>query len=158
MAMPIFTSESIKHSVWSIVVNPKGKILVAKRSKDSNNPGLWNFPGGGLEKSETEIACAHRELKEELGISKSDVKVESKFKIKTRDRDLTVYLFSCNNNVKLKPNKTEVQSAKWLTIDELADDSTSPKKWHMPTFMILHNPEVFTAIQILAVKTINPTK
>jgi mutator protein MutT len=158
MPMPIFTSEEIKHSVWSILVNRKGKILIAKRSKNSNNPNLWNFPGGGVEAGESELACAYRELAEELSVNKSELTVEHKFKIRTRDRDLTVFLFLCHNNVKPKPNKTEVQSIKWLTMDELADESRSPKKWHFPTFMVLHNPEVFTAIQIEAVKMINPTK
>lgn len=157
LSMPIFTSIEIKPSVWSILVNKRGKVLVAKRSKKSNNPGLWNFPGGGKENGESQISCAYRELKEELGISKETLTLESKFNIKTRDKLMNAFLFSIDNyRIKISPN--EVHSIKWLTIDELAEDSRSPKKWHMPTFMILHNPQVFAAIQMLAVKRINPVK
>lgn len=158
MVMPIFTSETIKHSIWSVVVNKKGRVLIAKRSKRSNNPNLWNFPGGGLEPSEGELACAYRELSEELGIQKVDIDLEHRFNLRTRDRHMTVFVFSCNKVVKPKPAKNEVQDAKWITTDDLARESRSPKKWHFQSFMILHNPDVFTAIQILALKMVNPTQ
>lgn len=156
--MLILSATEVKHSVWSIVINPKGKVLVAKRSKKSNNPNLWNFPGGGVENGETPIQCAYRELAEEMGVQRSDVSSEGRYTIKTRDRQMTVYVFLCNTQVKPKPRKAEVQAAKWLTIDEIERESRSPKKWHFPTFMILHHPATFEAMKVAALKAINPTK
>ena len=48
------------------------KILMCKRTKDPYK-GLLNFPGGKIEKSETGIDAAYRELKEETSISVKDV-------------------------------------------------------------------------------------
>jgi 8-oxo-dGTP diphosphatase len=45
-----------------------GKILIARRKKGMPMEGLWEFPGGKLERGETHEACLKRELKEELNI------------------------------------------------------------------------------------------
>ena len=45
-----------------------GKALILRRSATSNKPGLWNLPGGGMEKGETTEQSAIRELFEETGL------------------------------------------------------------------------------------------
>lgn len=51
-----------------VVVGRDGRILIAQRKETSMLGGLWEFPGGTLEKGETMPECIRRELKEELGI------------------------------------------------------------------------------------------
>lgn len=51
-----------------IVIGRAGRILIAQRQETSMLGGLWEFPGGTLEKGETMPECIRRELKEELGI------------------------------------------------------------------------------------------
>jgi A/G-specific adenine glycosylase len=51
-----------------VVVGRDGKILIAQRKETSMLGGLWEFPGGTLEKGETMPECIRRELMEELGI------------------------------------------------------------------------------------------
>jgi A/G-specific adenine glycosylase len=51
-----------------VVVGRDGRILIAQRKETSMLGGLWEFPGGTLEKGETMPECICRELKEELGI------------------------------------------------------------------------------------------
>jgi A/G-specific adenine glycosylase len=51
-----------------VVVGRGGKILIAQRKETSMLGGLWEFPGGTLEKGETMPECIRRELREELGI------------------------------------------------------------------------------------------
>ncbi|MFH0879497.1 MAG: A/G-specific adenine glycosylase [Lentisphaerota bacterium] len=51
-----------------VVVNRKGDLLIARRKDDAMLGGLWEFPGGTLEKGETIRQCIARELKEEMGI------------------------------------------------------------------------------------------
>ena len=51
-----------------VVVNSRGQVLIAQRRDGDMLGGLWEFPGGKLEKGETMAACIARELDEELGI------------------------------------------------------------------------------------------
>lgn len=44
------------------------KILVVQRSENMKLPLKWEFPGGKIEKEESEADCIIREIKEELNI------------------------------------------------------------------------------------------
>ena len=50
------------------LVDVDGRVLICKRPQGKSLAGLWEFPGGKVEKGETPEACLIRELKEELGI------------------------------------------------------------------------------------------
>ena len=51
-------------NVGLIIVNDSGKVLLCKR-KDNHK---WQFPQGGINKDETAISAAKREMFEEVGI------------------------------------------------------------------------------------------
>lgn len=51
-----------------VVKNPEGKILISYRHAALHQGGLWEFPGGKIEPSETAEAALARELKEEMNI------------------------------------------------------------------------------------------
>jgi 8-oxo-dGTP diphosphatase len=56
-------------SVRVIVGDPDGRLLLLQRaSDDDSNPGLWEFPGGGVDPGETGEQAAARELREEVGL------------------------------------------------------------------------------------------
>lgn len=57
-----------KHVGAALVVDSRGRILVAQRGEGGMLGGLWEFPGGKREPGETIEACIARELREELGI------------------------------------------------------------------------------------------
>ncbi|TAK60110.1 Nudix family hydrolase [Methylobacter sp.] len=52
-----------------VVKNPEGKILISLRHATLHQGGLWEFPGGKIEASETAESALARELKEELNIT-----------------------------------------------------------------------------------------
>ena len=54
------------------LVDPDGRVLLAKRPQGRPLEGLWEFPGGKVEKGETPEAALIRELKEELAIDVSE--------------------------------------------------------------------------------------
>ena len=56
------------HTVVLISRRKKPGILFVRRSKNDSNPGKWQVPGGGVERSETFRQASARELKEETGI------------------------------------------------------------------------------------------
>jgi 8-oxo-dGTP diphosphatase len=55
--------------VAAALVDPDGRVLIAQRPEGKSMAGLWEFPGGKIEKAETPETALIRELKEELGIA-----------------------------------------------------------------------------------------
>jgi 8-oxo-dGTP diphosphatase len=65
--MPNTEPDKIVH-VAVAVIRKDGKVLVAKRADNVHQGGLWEFPGGKVETSESISAALKREISEELGI------------------------------------------------------------------------------------------
>jgi ADP-ribose pyrophosphatase YjhB (NUDIX family) len=58
---------------YGICRDQAGRLLLVRASKDSNAPGRWFLPGGGLEHGEDPLEGLHRELAEETGLAIDDV-------------------------------------------------------------------------------------
>jgi len=50
------------------LVDPDGRVLIARRPEGKSMAGLWEFPGGKVEEGERPEETLIRELKEELDI------------------------------------------------------------------------------------------
>lgn len=111
--------------VAAIIKNESGKILIAKRNLKKSQGGLWEFPGGKIEKDETREEAIIREIKEELTI---DIKVDKYLAEKVfnyPDKDINLIAMECTQiggNVKL----TEHEDCKWVTSDELTNFEFAP--------------------------------
>lgn len=53
-------------TVW-VVVHTADRMILGKRASTNNNPNQWNFFGGRIDKGETPVEAAVRELEEETG-------------------------------------------------------------------------------------------
>lgn len=58
-----------RHVGAGVIINDSGQILIAQRKESSMLGGLWEFPGGGVERGESLPECIRRELKEELNLN-----------------------------------------------------------------------------------------
>ena len=101
----------------NVIINNQGKILILRRSSDEYYAGLWDFPGGTVEKGETLQQAAAREVKEECGL---EIKLEKNYFYiyHYQDRDLNIYDFKADfvsGEVVLSEEHTEF---KWISKDE----------------------------------------
>lgn len=107
----------VKDVATIVIVNDQ-QILVLKRGPNSSGSGLWNFPGGSVEKNEEFDLAAIRELKEEANL---DVRVENIYYLGTKEtKYLHIHTYITNTfsgDVKINKESTEY---KWVSLEELS--------------------------------------
>lgn len=54
--------------VAAILIDPEGRILIARRRPGKAMAGKWEFPGGKMEDGESEEDALKREIKEEFDV------------------------------------------------------------------------------------------
>lgn len=57
------------HVVAAVLIDRRGRVLIAQRPPGKHLAGAWEFPGGKIEPGETRIGGLERELREELGVT-----------------------------------------------------------------------------------------
>lgn len=115
-----------KHvEVVGAVIVRDGKILCAKRGGDGLLPGLWEFPGGKVEPTESKREALVREIFEELA---AEVHVGGEIECTTHDYDfatVTLTTFYCSL-VSGEPEKSEHSELLWLEPQELSSIDWAP--------------------------------
>ena len=133
--MKVIKELPLRFGVGIVLLNEKNKVFVGKRI---DNPGnFWQMPQGGIDKNESYLEAAKRELKEETGVV--TVKV-----IKELDEWLTYNLpknllgkiwggkyggqkqkwfimkfLGKNNEINIKTKKPEFLDWKWIKVEDL---------------------------------------
>jgi len=59
--------------VLASVIERDQKLLVCRRPVHKRHGGLWEFPGGKVQKGESDLEAARRELREELAVEVTGV-------------------------------------------------------------------------------------
>lgn len=107
------------------VVRRGNEVLLAQRSK-GHYIGRWGFPGGHVERGETVVDAAIRELAEETGVSADPVDVISHLDVIERDAAGGVLFHYLLLAVLADWRKGEAVAAddaaavRWITLDEIA--------------------------------------
>ena len=103
------------------------RLLIAQRPLDGLLGGLWEFPGGKLEKGERLVDCLKRELREELAI---DVAVGERFAVVEHaftHFKITLHAFDCRYLGALppyaEPQALGVRDWAWVTEAQLDEYS-----------------------------------
>ncbi len=110
--------------VCAAVIIQGQKVFIAQRKKDSHQGGLWEFPGGKIEKGETPQECLQRELLEELSVTAKIGRFigASNYEYPEKSICLSAYLVS----IKEKPVLKEHQDFAWVFYGDLGNYPLAP--------------------------------
>lgn len=81
-------------TVVAALIKKDGQYLLAKRASGVENIGLWEFPGGKVEKGETDEEALKREIIEEFNTVVSVGKCVAKASI---DNERKLKLYACEH-------------------------------------------------------------
>ncbi len=109
--------------IWvsaAALIDQDGRVLIAQRPEGKSMAGLWEFPGGKIEKGETPEFALMRELREELLIeTRPCCFFPLSFASHSYDKfHLMMPLFVCRVWDGI-PQSNEGQNLKWVNINEL---------------------------------------
>ncbi len=126
----------------AVIIMKQRKVLIVKKDSSHKLAGLWEFPGGKLENSETLEACIHREMMEELLISVRVMK-----HLTTYTFDLERFMLKINAFIVelVTPEiiLKEHSEMRWVSIDELSAFEFVPSDY--PTVEAIQNMSISLA-------------
>jgi mutator protein MutT len=103
--------------VVAAVIEQHNTFLVTQRPAGTHLAGLWEFPGGKLEQSETHAQCLQRELREELGVDVEVGDLEFYTAHDYSDRTVALYFYRCA--LAGPPSALLGQQMRWVSREEL---------------------------------------
>ena len=119
------------------LVDADGRVLIAQRPQGKQLAGLWEFPGGKVEKGETPEECLVRELREELGIG-TQAACLAPLTFASHSYDdfhLLMPLYVCRRFSGI-PQPKEGQALKWVRPNRLRDYPMPPADAPLIPFLI----------------------
>ena len=122
------TTEAKKYiNVVACVLQKNGKILIASRPLTKKFSGFFEFPGGKVEKNETNEEALIREIKEELNLEIYINRFFATINYSYPDFDIKMHCFLCSLrefNIKLNDHISfelldleSIQSLDWVPAD-----------------------------------------
>ncbi|HTN74961.1 MAG TPA: NUDIX domain-containing protein [Pirellulaceae bacterium] len=106
-----------KYGVVAVIAR-ENRLLVIERSQLVRAPGMFCFPGGGIEAGEDEMTAVAREVREELGVEIVPQRFLWRY-VTLWGVDLAWWLVDLPRDAKLLPHAAEVADCQWLTLREI---------------------------------------
>jgi 8-oxo-dGTP diphosphatase len=104
--------------VVAAVIEREGRYLITQRRPQAVLGGLWEFPGGKVEKGETDEAALRREVRERVGV---DVEVKGRMAHRTHTYDgysVDLNLYEATIVPGQEPQRLRVASFLWVASAE----------------------------------------
>ena len=106
------------HIAAGIIRNSQQHIFITQRPEGTHMAGVWEFPGGKLEKGEHPKDALIRELEEEVGIAVTDCNLFHQVDHEFEDRFITLYFFMVSD-WENEPYGKEGQKSRWIKQHDL---------------------------------------
>jgi 8-oxo-dGTP pyrophosphatase MutT (NUDIX family) len=101
------------------LVEYEGKVLLIRNPYGQMK---WDLPGGGVRRGELPEAAARREVREEVGISLTDLHPLGRYTgTEVYDKDTVVSYFARAGSAALKPRRAEVYEEGWFELERLPE-------------------------------------
>ncbi len=118
--------DSLRHIVVGVIILKEGKVLLARRGTFQGKPilesGKWALSGGFLDRDETTLQAAIREVKEELGLEIDNLNllhIVDKPDRPKEDRQNVNFVFVADFIGGDIIKSEEVLETKWFDLDSL---------------------------------------
>ena len=112
--------------VIGIIKNNDNKLLITKRKKDQLLGGLWEFPGGKVNDSETLDQALFREIKEEVNLDIHSISFLCKVNHAYSHFKITMHAYICQTNQYQNLRLSSADDFRWVTQNQL-DQFAFPK-------------------------------
>ena len=129
-----------------MITDPEGRVLVQDRlPKPSNAWCGLTFPGGHVEPGETVVASVIREVREETGLTITNVVPAGYIQLFNPDRQSQYFVFlfkTCSYSGELKGSSEG--NVRWMTLDEMLSGRLAPNmKQYLAVFQNENIPQAY---------------
>ena len=129
-----------------MITDPEGRVLVQERlPKPSNTWSGLTFPGGHVEPGETVVASVIREVREETGLTITDIVPAGYIQWYNPDRQSQYFVFLFKTSSFSGELKGSVEgNVKWMTLDEMIAGQLAPNmKQYLAVFQNEDIPQAY---------------
>ena len=122
--------------VAAALIDAVGRVLVQRRPAGKAMAGLWEFPGGKVERGETPETALARELGEELGIfvAPGDLAPSTFASQRVADRHMLLLLYRCTRWAGV-PRALDADLLLWRRPDDMEDLPMPPADLPLVAFL-----------------------
>jgi len=103
------------HVAAAVILDSRGNVYLAKRLSEAHQGGLWEFPGGKVERGESAKQALKRELYEELDIEISSSQPFISIPFDYPDKSILLDVFTVNQ-YEGTPFGKEGQETAWVEL------------------------------------------
>jgi 8-oxo-dGTP diphosphatase len=125
--------------VVAAVIARDGRYLITQRNASAQLPLLWEFPGGRVERGETETEALRREVRGRIGV---DVDVGAKVGEHVHEYpsyEVHLTMFACEVKLGQTPYPASVNDLRWVTSREFVDYDFPPADEKTMNKLLLRN-------------------
>lgn len=111
--------------VTAAIILKEEKILIAQRKAGGHLEGLWEFPGGKIEKGETPENSLIREIDEELHMKVEIIDIFHAVHHQYPEKDILLVAYLCKH-LSGEGQSIDCQDFKWVTINDMNNFQFAP--------------------------------